>query len=225
MSITNPVLARTAELGEATSLAEAAYRQIRSKIITAELQPGALISEAELMSQLNMGRTPIREAMRLLANEKLVVVYPRRGMFISGVDVKSLSAISEVRAVLEIQAAELAAQRSTSADREITLALIAEIDAITGNPEMSELIQLDQRIHHHIYECTHNEFLASTLDQYYAHALRIWFLALDRVEDLSQAIFEHRALLEAICNNDAAAASQAMHDHVEGFEKTIRKNL
>jgi GntR family transcriptional regulator, rspAB operon transcriptional repressor len=194
-------------------------------IITLELEPGSLISESALMSTLKMGRTPIREALRSLANEKLVEVYPRRGMFVSRVDVANLSQLSETRAVLEIKAAELAATRSTPADQEITKALIKEINAIKGDLDMPTLIGLDQRIHHHIYQCTHNEFLASALDNYYAHALRIWFLALDRVEHLADAIIEHRALLEAIASNDSKAASKAMKEHVEGFESEIRKSL
>ncbi len=194
-------------------------------IITLELEPGSLISESALMSTLKMGRTPIREALRSLANEKLVEVYPRRGMFVSRVDVANLSQLSETRAVLEIKAAELAATRSTAADQEITKALIKEINALKGNLDMPTLIGLDQRIHHHIYQCTHNEFLAAALDNYYAHALRIWFLALDRVEHLADAIIEHRALLEAIASNDPTAASKAMREHVEGFESEIRKSL
>ncbi|WP_426850594.1 GntR family transcriptional regulator [Candidatus Planktophila vernalis] len=210
---------------ESSSLSEAAYSRIRSMIITLELEPGSLISESALMSTLKMGRTPIREALRSLANEKLVEVYPRRGMFVSRVDVANLSQLSETRAVLEIKAAELAATRSTPADQEITKALIKEINAIKGDLDMPTLIGLDQRIHHHIYQCTHNEFLASALDNYYAHALRIWFLALDRVEHLADAIIEHRALLEAIASNDPKAASKAMKEHVEGFESEIRKSL
>ena len=210
---------------ESSSLSEAAYSRIRSMIITLELEPGSLISESALMSTLKMGRTPIREALRSLANEKLVEVYPRRGMFVSRVDVANLSQLSETRAVLEIKAAELAATRSTPADQEITKALIKEIKAIKGDLDMPTLIGLDQRIHHHIYQCTHNEFLASALDNYYAHALRIWFLALDRVEHLADAIIEHRALLEAIASNDPKAASKAMREHVEGFESEIRKSL
>ena len=194
-------------------------------IITLELEPGSLISESALMSTLKMGRTPIREALRSLASEKLVEVYPRRGMFVSRVDVANLSQLSETRAVLEIKAAELAATRSTAADQEITKALIKEIKAIKGDLDMPTLIGLDQRIHHHIYQCTHNEFLAAALDNYYAHALRIWFLALDRVEHLADAIIEHRALLEAIASNDPKAASKAMREHVEGFESEIRKSL
>jgi DNA-binding GntR family transcriptional regulator len=210
---------------ESSSLSEEAYSRIRSMIITLELVPGSLISESELMSKLGFGRTPIREALRSLANEKLVEVYPRRGMFVSSVDVQNLSALSEVRAVLEIKAAELAAQRSTPADQLVTKALIAEIQGLKGNLDMATLIGLDQRIHHHIYQCTHNDFLAADLDNYYAHALRIWFLALDRIAGLTEAIIEHQALLEAIASNDPKAAGKAMRDHVEGFEASIRKSL
>ena len=210
---------------ESSSLSEEAYSRIRSMIITLELVPGSLISESELMSKLGFGRTPIREALRSLANEKLVEVYPRRGMIVSSVDVHNLSALSEVRAVLEIKAAELAAQRSTAADQLVTKALISEIQGLKGDLDMATLIGLDQRIHHHIYQCTHNEFLAADLDNYYAHALRIWFLALDRIAGLTEAIIEHRALLEAIASNDPKAAGKAMRDHVEGFEASIRKSL
>ena len=210
---------------EASSLSEEAYSRIRSMIITLELVPGSLLSESDLMTKLGFGRTPIREALRSLANEKLVEVYPRRGMFVSTVDVQNLSALSEIRALLEIKAAELAAERSTSADHAITTALIAEIKAIKGDVNMATLIGLDQRIHLHIYQCTHNEFLAAALDNYYAHALRIWFLALDRVTGLAEAIIEHGALLEAISHADSKAAGKAMRDHVEGFEASIRKSL
>lgn len=207
------------------SQSDEAYSRIRSMILSLELEPGSLINEGDLMSRLGFGRTPIREALRSLATEKLVDVYPRRGMFVASVDVQNLSSISEVRSVLEIKGAHLAALRSTPEDREITIELIAEIDAIEGHPNMSKLIHLDQRIHRHIYRCTHNSFLESTLEQYYGHALRIWFLALDRIDGLSEAVIEHRVLLEAIRDNDAEAASKAMQDHVEGFEGSIRKNL
>jgi DNA-binding GntR family transcriptional regulator len=210
---------------ESASLSEEAYSRIRSMIIRLELKPGSLINESELMSTLHFGRTPVREALRALAHEKLVEVYPRRGMFVSNVDVQNLSAISEVRAVLEIKAAALAAERSTARDHAITRTLISEIKALKGQPDMATLIGLDQRIHHHIYECTHNEFLESSLDNYYAHALRIWFLALDKVSDLAEAIVEHLALLEAIAANDVQSAAQAMKAHVEGFESSIRKSL
>ena len=210
---------------ESQSLSDEAYALIRSMIISCELRPGSVISETDLMAKLEMGRTPIREALRSLANEKLIEVYPRRGMFVAGVDVKDLAAISEVRGQLEIQAAGLAAERATDADRAIFAQLIKEIDSLKGEPKMEKLINLDQRIHHSIYAATHNDFLVSTLDQYYAHALRIWFMALDRIEDLEDAIIEHRAMLKSILDGEKKEAEKAMREHIEGFETTIRKSL
>ena len=210
---------------EPQSLSDEAYTQIRSLIISCELSPGSVISESDLMERLQMGRTPIREALRNLANEKLIEVYPRRGMFVAGVDVKDLTAISEVRGNLEILAAGYAAERATAADKAVIAQLIKEIDAIKGEPKMMKLINLDQRIHHQIYAATQNEFLVSTLDQYYAHALRIWFMALDRVSELEDAIIEHRAMLQAILDGDKKQAERTMREHIEGFETTIRKSL
>ena len=77
-----------------------------------------MIDERELIERLEIGRTPVREALRRLAQERLVEVYPRRGMFVTGVDVRELARLSEVREVLEPEAARLAAERATDADRE-----------------------------------------------------------------------------------------------------------
>jgi DNA-binding GntR family transcriptional regulator len=87
------------------------------------------------------------------------------------------------------------------------------------------LIDLDQRIHRHVYQCTHNPFLEETLNEYYVLTLRIWFLALERVARLEDAIKEHRALLVAIREGDALGAEEAMRRHVVGFESAIRRVL
>ena len=77
-----------------TSLADKAYHEIRGLIVSLELAPGALIDERELIGRLEIGRTPVREALRRLAHERLVEVYPRRGMFVTGVDVRELARLS-----------------------------------------------------------------------------------------------------------------------------------
>ncbi|MBA3374400.1 MAG: GntR family transcriptional regulator [Actinobacteria bacterium] len=211
------------EAADARSLADRAYYRIRELIVSLELPPGSLISERELMEQLGVGRTPVREALRDLARESLVEVYPRRGMFVSGVDVGDLAGLSEVRAIVETHAAGLAAERSTDADREIIAALLDELSATRGGER--NLIDLDQRIHRHVYRCTHNPFLEATLNEYYVLTLRIWFLALDRVARLEDAVREHRDLLEAILDRDSARAKDAMRRHVTGFEQAIRRVL
>jgi GntR family transcriptional regulator, rspAB operon transcriptional repressor len=213
------------EAAAARSLADQAYYRIRELIVSLALPPGSPISERELMERLGVGRTPVREALRTLARECLVEVYPRRGMFVSGVDVGDLAGLSEVRAALESHAARLAAERANGDDRAEIAALLAEIDGVDGKLDERTLIDLDQRIHRHIYRCTHNPFLEATLDEYYVLTLRIWLLALDRVARLEDAVGEHRELLEAIRDGDPARAEEAMRRHVTGFEQAIRRVL
>ncbi len=213
------------EAADARSLSDQAYFRIRELIVTLDLPPGALVSERELQERLSLGRTPVREALRALARERLVEVYPRRGMFVSRVDVRDLAGLSEVRVVLESRAARLAAERATEADRAEIAALLDELEQAAGEHGDRRLIDLDQRIHRHVYRCTHNPFLEATLNEYYVLTLRIWFLALDRVVRLEDAVREHRALLEAIYGGDAVGAEEAMRRHVLGFEQAIRQVL
>jgi DNA-binding GntR family transcriptional regulator len=213
------------EAADARSLSDQAYYRIRELIVTLELAPGSPVSERELMERLALGRTPIREALQALARERLVEVYPRRGMFVSGVDVRDLAGLSEVRLTLEPRAARLAAERATDADRGRIAVLLKELDHVRDKPDERALIDLDQRIHRHIYECTHNPFLAATLNEYYVLTLRIWFLALDRVTRLEDAVREHRELLRAIRARNAERAEEAMRRHVTGFENAIRRVL
>jgi GntR family transcriptional regulator, rspAB operon transcriptional repressor len=207
------------------SLAERAYRDIRRMIVTLELAPGAVISEPDLQETLGMGRTPIREALRRLATEYLVDVYPRRGMFVAALDPRDLSAISELREELEPFAARLAAERRTDDDLRVIDDLLEAMTATGDAPDMRDLIELDQRVHHHVYRCAHNEYLRTVLEQHYMHALRIWFLALDKVTHLHQAMAENRDVLLAIRDGDADRAASIMSSHVEGFEADVRRAI
>jgi DNA-binding GntR family transcriptional regulator len=206
------------------SLADRAYYAIREWIVTLDLPPGSVVNERELMGRLGVGRTPVREALRDLAREQLVEVFPRRGMFVSSVDVGDIAGLSEVRLLLESEAARLAAERRGDGDLEETDALLEELDAAAGERDARGLIDLDQRIHRHVARCAQNPFLETTLEEYYVLALRIWFVALDRVA-LDEAIAEHHAILEAIRDGDPGRAEAVMRAHVESFERAIRAVL
>jgi DNA-binding GntR family transcriptional regulator len=207
------------------SLAEKAYHAIRDLIVSLQLAPGAVIDERELMEELGIGRTPVREALRRLAHEGLVEVYPRRGMFVTGVDVRELARLSEVRAVLEPEAARLAAERATDADRADVVGLLHELAGRGRDRDDHALMSLDERIHHAVYRAAHNDLLAATLSQYYVLALRIWSMALDRSHDLEEAVDAHRALLEAIRDGDGALAAETMRAHVLDFEQAMHRVL
>jgi DNA-binding GntR family transcriptional regulator len=204
---------------QASSLADRAYLAIRGLIVSLELGPGALIDERQLVETLGIGRTPVREALRRLAQEQLVEVFPRRGMFVTGVDVRDLARISEVRAALEPEAARLAAERATDAERDELASLGDQIKA------GADLMGLDERIHRTIYSAAHNHLLEKTLGEYYVLALRIWMIALDRADDLEDAVEAHRDLIQQIVVENGDRAADIMRAHVEDFEQAMRKAL
>jgi DNA-binding GntR family transcriptional regulator len=199
--------------------ADRAYLAIRELIVSLELPPGAVIDERELMQRLGLGRTPVREALRKLAQEQLVEVFPRRGMFVTGVDVRDLARISEVRAALEPEAARLAAERATEEERQ-------ELADLSGRILQSDdLMALDERIHRTVYAAAHNDLLEKTLGEYYVLALRIWMIALERDEDLEEAVEAHRDLLQAIIVANGDRAARLMRAHVEDFERSMHRVL
>jgi DNA-binding GntR family transcriptional regulator len=210
-------------------LADRAYYAIRELIVSLDLRPGSVVNERELMERLELGRTPIREAVRRLAQEQLVEVFPRRGTFVTTVEIRDLASICDVRSALEAHAARIAAERASDADREEFASLIAELDRAGQNDSAQyddrALMAFDERIHRAVYRATHNQFLVATLEEYYLLALRIWFLALEQPRELEQAVLEHRALLEAILARDGVGAERIMREHVDNFETAIRRVL
>lgn len=210
------------------TLTQEAYEGLRTLICTGELAPGDVVSEPALQESLGLGRTPIREAIRMLAAEHLIDVFPRRGMFVAGVDPRNLRAMSEVRAILEPMAARLAAERRTSEDLMNLRTALNEL-GVLENSNLSDqeraLIDLDSRIHHYIYQATKNAYLAADLDGYYMHSLRIWNLGLGRIGHLRQAVLEHKELVEAVIEGDSDQAFNVMNKHVCEFEAEMAQAI
>ena len=206
-------------------LAEQAHEELRDRLVTLRIRPGEPIDEERLGQELEMGRTPIREAIKRLALENLVTVFPRRGTFAAEINIKDLAHITEVRMVLEARAAALAAVRLTATTRAELDALIAELRASRGGEDMAALMALDTRIHRFIYRACDNPFLAETLQRYFNLSLRIWYLVIDRLPHLFQRVHEHETMLEAIAAREPEHAAQIAADHVDTFEREIRSVL
>lgn len=202
-----------------------AYFRLRELIVTLELPPGSPIHERELMERLELGRTPVREALQALARDGLVDVFPRRGMLVAAVDAGDLSDLHEVRTVLEPVAARAAALRATDAERDTIDDLLVELARAADRHDDRALIELDQQIHRHVYRCAHNPFLERTLNEHYVLALRIWFLALDRVAHLADAVAQHRTILEAVRDGRGDEAADVLRAHIDAFERAIRAVL
>lgn len=206
-----------------TSLSAVAYFRIRDLIVTLGLEPGAALDERDLMAQLSLGRTPVREALRRLADEGLVAIYARRGTVVAPVDVRDLARVSEVRVQLEGLAARLAVERADATDRDGAARLLDTLAA--GAEGQRELIRLDQRVHHCVHHATHNRYLQATLTEYLTLSLRLWFLGLERVHRLDEAVDEHRGLLTPVLDGDPDAAEGAARAHVTGFWDEIARVL
>ncbi|MEV6874495.1 GntR family transcriptional regulator [Amycolatopsis sp. NPDC051128] len=206
----------------APSLAEQAYLFIRDQLVMLDIRPGDPINEEWLGTTLGMGRTPIREALKRLESERLVVAYPRRGTFATDVNISDLAHISEVRRTLEPMATAAAAGRATPADRATLTELRAQLDAGVPSGDNAALLRTDLALHRAIYRCVHNPFLEDTLIRYDNLATRIWCVFVPRLSGMAGHVDEHVPLLTAIIEGDAEKAAALTLEHVTGFEKAIR---
>lgn len=207
-----------------------AYELILAKITTLELAPGAAINEQKLAQELNMGTVPVREALKLLAHDSLVVVTPRHGLYVANVSQPDLEQISELRLSLESLCARLAAQRATDDDLVVLEALRQEQVARTEteadlSQASPQLFELDHKFHQAVAQAAHNRYLARTLDQFYGLSQRLWYLALPALGFLPAAVEKHLDLVEAIKAGDADRAEQVMYDHVKEFYDRVREVL
>jgi len=142
--------------------ASKAYQQIKEKIINLDLVPGSVVQDVSLMKQLGVGRTPIREALKLLEAEKLIVTVPRRGIFVSHVSITDLQQISEVRVELEGLSARLAAERANS-DELTGLMRCCEEQLSAELGQVQERIALDRKMHRMLTAASHNKFLEAEI--------------------------------------------------------------
>jgi DNA-binding GntR family transcriptional regulator len=206
-----------------TSLAERAYVAIRDQLIMLEIRPSEPIDDDVLARTLGVGRTPVREALKRLEVDRLVVSFPRRGTFATGMDITDLAHISEIRVQLEPLAARRAAERApreARAELVETATAIADLDV--SAIDHTELMRWDLTVHRAIYRAAGNPHLEDVLVRYDNLATRIFCLFLDRLDTVDEHVEEHVELLRAIADGDADRAEELAREHVIGFERAIR---
>lgn len=205
------------EAGTSTSLSEQAYQQIRRMIITLEFEPGDVLVEDDLRERTGIGRTPVREALQRLGREHFVDVVPRRGMYVTGVDVSELSTLLETRIVLEPYAARLAAARGTDEHWDAMAEVLASTTTVPD-----QLLAVDRRCHEIMWEAADNRFMLDPLDTLYAQGDRLWHLYLSDVSDMGHAVAEHDEILSALRNGDGDTAAALVEAHLRAFDEQIR---
>jgi DNA-binding GntR family transcriptional regulator len=200
-----------------------AYEIIKQKIITTEMPPGGVIQEAALMAELGLGRTPIREALKLLEAEHLVTVSPRRGMFVTPINISDLAKLQEIRSVLDSLIVRLAAQRVTPADLTQMRAWVEQTQAAEQVEDMRSLMILDQRFHELLGGSTRNELLATENDRLYNLSARIWYYYLEQLCPGDLALDALVEVVNALEEGDVSRAEQAMSRHTSDFSDSIRR--
>ncbi|MEO6826666.1 MAG: GntR family transcriptional regulator [Microbacteriaceae bacterium] len=211
---------------EAPSLADAAYQQLRDKLIMLDIKPGDPINDSVLAKELGMGRTPVREALKRLESDHLVVSYARRGTFATVVDITELADISQIRELLEPLAAKRAATIANAQTREHMREVADNIAAMDlFQADQRELMRYDITVHRLIYRAAANPHLEDVLVRYDNLATRIWCLVLDKMPTVTGHITEHVQLLRAIADGEEKLAGDLTAEHVTNFEQTIRHLL
>ena len=201
-----------------------AYQRIREQITTLELAPGSVINDQQLAQMLDMGLAPVREALKLLAHENLVVITPRHGLYVADVNVPDLEQLSEMRLALEGLSARLAAQRANDDDNAVLEALRQE-QASTPAEDSRRLFDVDHKFHQAVAQAAHNKYLAASLERLFGLSQRLWYLALPSLGFLPSSVEKHLELVEAIKTRDGDQAERIMREHVKEFYAQVRKIL
>jgi DNA-binding GntR family transcriptional regulator len=198
----------------APALYEQVAERLRTRIYAHELAPGAWIDEQSLADEFGISRTPMREALKVLAAEGLVVLKPRRGCYVAELSERDLDEIFPVLALLEGRVAEEATRRLASAEFARLAKIHADLEHYAAANDTDHFFEANQAFHDALQQLAGNRWLSQLIDdtRKFLELTRRDSLRLDG--RLKQSLAEHRAILAAIEQRDAAAAALRMHNHI-----------
>lgn len=206
-------------------LRDVVFRTLRQAILKGELAPGERLMEIQLSKRLGVSRTPIREAIRKLELEGLVIVIPRRGAEVAGITEKNLRNVLEVRRSLEELAIDLACQRMSEDEiGELEIAQKNFCAALQTN-DMIAIAQTDEAYHDVIYAGTKNDRLVQILNNLREQMYRY---RIEYIKDTGKRRLlpiEHENILQALKNRNIEMAKAAMREHIDNQEITVSRNL
>ncbi len=211
------------------SLAEKAYQILVRKIIRLDLTPGEPLAEKTLIEELEIGRTPIREALQRLAVEGLIVHMPNRGMFVTEVNATNAQHIYEFRSLIEGQAARLAASRASDKEiRDLTVLHLALVEA-TEADDIDRYVDCDRQFYSVLARAAQNIYLAEVIPRIFNLHLRLWFMISERVgswHDIARAHEEMtKDVVDAITRREPDDAELAIKIYVHRRHQDIRAFL
>ncbi len=204
------------------TLTDRAYRLLEEQIVTLQLKPGELLSEAALTNKLGIGRTPIREALQRLAREDLVVIMPRRGVMVSDINVSRQLLLVETRRALEAVIMCNAARRATARERQAFAELADDFGRSAEDNDPVAFMRHDQRINEMSVQACRNPYAARMAAVIQGLSRRFWYRFFEETMDLPRCARLHEAEARAIANGDPDAAAEAvtaLMDYTEEFTR------
>ncbi|WP_251388399.1 GntR family transcriptional regulator [Mediterraneibacter agrestimuris] len=218
----------TVKMDEYLPLRDVVFNTLRQAILRGELKPGERLMEIQLANKLGVSRTPIREAIRKLELEGLVLMIPRRGAEVAQITEKSLRDVLEVRRALEELAVQLACMRMTAEGIRQLKQAAAEFEKALGDEDITIVAEADVAFHDVVYLATDNERLISLLNNFREQMYRYRVEYLKKKECHEKLLAEHRDLIQAIENGDSERATEITSTHignqVEVVSDTLRRN-
>lgn len=215
----------TVTMNEFLPLREVVFQTLRQAILKGELKPGERLMEVALAERLGVSRTPIREAMRKLELEGLVVMVPRKGAQVASITEKDLTDVLEVRITLENFAIEKACTHMTEEDMDKLWLASKQFERAIQEGDLVRIAEADQAFHEIIYQASDNARLLQVLtnmrEQIYRYRLEYLKDELSR----DKLLEEHRRLTDAIRRRDAAQAQRISFEHLENQRKAIIRSI
>ncbi|HKA53766.1 MAG TPA: GntR family transcriptional regulator [Candidatus Binatia bacterium] len=207
------------------SLRDRAYDAIKHHIITCAFKPGEYLNEAAVCAQLQLGRTPVHQAVDRLRLEGMVEVLPRKGMIVKPVSLHDILEIIEVRLVNECYCVRLAAERADRGELEAMTQVLTRARKATRARDVEEMMMLDREFHTCVARAAKNALLGDFLRRLHERSLRFWFISLTDPAHHTAVRDEHEAVLAALQKRSPDDAEAAMRAHIESFRRNVSRHL
>ena len=204
-------------------LKELVYLELKHKILTGEIASQTRLMEIDLSEKMNVSRTPIREAIRRLADDGLVMIEPRRGAYVANISIKDMLDVFEVREDLEGFVAQLASERITAEQKSELTRIATEYELAIRKPNKERIIELDEKFHNYIVECCNNETLSELIHYVQELSLRFRYLYYDDFSHYESTAEQHINIMKAINEGRAAEARSEADAHVKALKEFVHE--
>ncbi len=206
-------------------LRDVVFNTLRRAILKGELKPGERLMEIALADKLGVSRTPIREAIRKLELEGLVVMAPRKGAKVASITERDLNDVLEVRKGMEVLAISLACERITKEEMEHLEKIEAHFQTLIESDNLTELAEVDVEFHDTIYQATNNKRLVQLLNNLREQMYRYRMEYLKDIAVRRILAEEHKSICEALRARDEKKALDYVQLHIDNQQKAIIRSL